>query len=491
MQSDTIEHTMSSQLKSFLSTLIGSHTTTVEQRRRGRLLARVIVISAVFNLVMTLANLRLWITEETRLDGTYFFMGLVGLGLLAVVWLVNKRGYTQLAAALTLTLYYGRICLVHDPERFSYSFWAFLLPIFIAGFVIKPRATFAAATLSISIYLLVSVNVGYTEPLDIRIFNLCILVVLAMLTYFVASHLDWAIASINKSETRFRELFNNVPIGLYRTTPEGDILDANAAFLEMFAAPSLEALQCIKAADLYASPGSRAIYLESIEAKHPAELQMRRSDGVTFWVTDHVQPIRDAAGKILFYEGSLIDVSERKKAEQKLEHLAITDPLTGIANRRQFFVQAERFISQVRKPSFKVAALMIDIDHFKATNDNFGHAAGDIVLHDAAQRIRANLRTSDICGRYGGEEFSALLSEVSEQEILQVADRLCKSIAAAPFRVGDAEIKVTISLGISLMDSPATSLDTLLQRADQALYAAKQAGRNQWKLWSRAMNVRL
>lgn len=477
--------------KTLVEILIGVRSADPEFKRRGRLLARVIVISAVFNLVMTLANLRLWSKDQNGKDLIFFLLGMTGLLLLGFVWLINKRGYTRLAANLTLILYFGRICLIGDAERFSYSFWAFLLPIFIAGFVIRPRAAFPIAIISAVLYIMLGLNLGAGEPLDIIIFDVCILVVLALLSYFVASHLERAIESVNRSEARFRELFNNVPIGLYRTTADGEILDANAAFLKMFGVPSLEALQRIKAADLYASPDRRAQYLAVIDAENPPELQMRRSDGTVFWVSDHTQPIRDETDKVIYYEGSLIDITQRKKAEQKLERLAVTDPLTGIANRRQFFAEAEQIISEARRPVFKIAALMIDIDHFKAINDRYGHGAGDVVLHEVAQRIRANLRSKDTCGRYGGEEFSVLLSEISEQEIYQVADRLCKSISQEPVETAEGKVQVSVSVGIAVMDAATTPLETLLQRADQALYTAKQAGRNCWKLWSRAMNVQL
>ncbi|MBI4731879.1 MAG: diguanylate cyclase [Chloroflexi bacterium] len=245
----------------------------------------------------------------------------------------------------------------------------------------------------------------------------------------------------------------------------------------------------MKARDLYADPGSREQYLSIIEETPTTEMQMRRSDGTLFWVTDLVHPIHDAKGNVIYYEGSLINISERKKAEQELKHLAITDPLTGLPNRRHFFSQAELAFSRANKPTFDLAILMLDIDHFKKVNDQYGHAAGDIVLHEIAQTIQSNLRSNDISGRYGGEEFSVILSRINQDEICQIADRLCKTIAQNALKVGRDEIHVTLSIGIAVLDAATPSLDVLLQQADQAMYAAKQAGRNCWKLWGPSLRI--
>jgi diguanylate cyclase (GGDEF)-like protein len=229
--------------------------------------------------------------------------------------------------------------------------------------------------------------------------------------------------------------------------------------------------------------------LTLVEKTTTTEMQMRKSDGTLFWVTDHVHPIYDSKGDVCYYEGSLIDVSERKKAEQELKHLAITDPLTGLPNRRHFFNQAEEVFDRANKPTFDLAILMIDIDHFKNINDRYGHGAGDIVLHEIAQSIHSNLRTNDISGRYGGEEFSVILSRINQDEICQIADRLCKTIAGKSFKVEREEIRVTLSIGVAVLDATTPTLDVLLQRADQALYAAKQAGRNCWRLWNPSLTV--
>lgn len=482
---------MRTDLKQFIEKLTSAAQLTNDQQRRGRLLTQLIIITAAFNLFLLLANLWLWLSQDSAMDRVYFFVGLVGCIVVFGVWVINRLGFELIAAVLTLLLYLGRISLVTEPERFINAYWAFLIPILISSFIIRPICSIPTAGASAILYVLLSTLNGGLEALDIVIFKLFLLFLLAALTYFITSHLERSFETVNQSEAKFRHLFNNLPIGLYRTSPEGKILDANPAFLEMFGFPDLPTLQQVNARDLYANPNHRAENLSSAEANTSAEMQMRKSNGICFWVTDHVRPIPDSKGNIVYYEGSLIDISERKKAEQDLQLLATTDPLTGLPNRRYFFSQAEQVFARPNRPSSAYAILMIDIDHFKKINDDHGHATGDIVLHEVAQRIHANLRVNDISGRYGGEEFSILLMRISEEETRQITDRLCTNLAREPVKVGKEEIRITVSIGVAILNDSSSSLDDLLQRADQALYAAKQAGRNCWRLWNPSLLVSL
>ncbi len=470
-------------LKSLLEKLTDVRGITPNKQRRGRLLGRLVFISVFLDSVFITYNFWAWRSFGLATDRITFFMGLLGLPALFGIWLLNRRGLSYLAALFTLALYFIRISLVSDPERFMTAFWAFILPIMIASFVLEPLFSFPAAGISALIYFLISSSIGVSERTDIIVFKLVLLSIFALISYLAASQLDWAIETIDKSEAKYRNLFNDLPTGLYRTALDGKILDVNSAFLQMFGLPDLQSLQNIKAEELYADPSSRSQYLSIVEKTHSAEMLMRRIDGTTLWVNDHVSPIYDKAGNVLYYEGTLIDITERKRAEQELELLAITDPLTGLSNRRHFFAQAESLFARLNKPHFELAVVMIDIDHFKTVNDHHGHAVGDDVLHEVARRIQINLRSTDILGRYGGEEFSIILSRINQQEIHQIADRLRSAIAGEAIRIGETDISVTISMGIATLDSPATPFSILLQHADQALYAAKQAGRNCWVLW--------
>ena len=162
----------------------------------------------------------------------------------------------------------------------------------------------------------------------------------------------------------------------------------------------------------------------------------------------------------------------------EVRRLAATDALTELHNRHQFFALAEAEWDAARLLGRPLAAMMLDIDHFKRVNDTYGHAVGDEVLRVVAQRCRAALRDGDILGRYGGEEFALVLPGADADAALLVAERLRTLIAEAPLAVPGGEIPVTISVGVAAAGVTTATLAALLNRADEALYAAKAAGRN-------------
>ena len=162
----------------------------------------------------------------------------------------------------------------------------------------------------------------------------------------------------------------------------------------------------------------------------------------------------------------------------RIQQLAITDPLTEINNRRGFALLAKQQLKHARRYQHPLCLLMVDLDHFKQVNDRYGHPIGDQVLVVITKRLKEELRESDLIGRYGGEEFIILLSNSNQEEGEQIAERLLDSIREQKVRTDAGEIEVTISIGISCGKST-LQLDALIEEADQALYRAKQAGRDQ------------
>jgi diguanylate cyclase (GGDEF)-like protein len=163
------------------------------------------------------------------------------------------------------------------------------------------------------------------------------------------------------------------------------------------------------------------------------------------------------------------------------------DSLTHLYNRRHFLDVASREIARSARFNRPISLLMIDIDHFKSINDTYGHLTGDAVLRDVAMRLRSNLRQSDILARYGGEEFILLMPETDQAQAWIGAERLRKLVTAVPFDSGSGPLTVTISIGLSCWPAspdpkivaPVPQINDLISRADQALYRAKQSGRNQ------------
>ena len=172
--------------------------------------------------------------------------------------------------------------------------------------------------------------------------------------------------------------------------------------------------------------------------------------------------------------------------EEELKRQARIDYLTGVANRGHFMDQAEQELARAVRYSNDLSIFMMDIDHFKQVNDRYGHKIGDSVLKKLAQVCLNTLRTVDILGRIGGEEFAILLPETNMAEALEVAERLRQEIASSRLPLEEGlPVQFTVSIGVSSLATSDDNIDVLLNAADKALYKAKEAGRNQGCITSR------
>jgi diguanylate cyclase (GGDEF)-like protein len=165
-------------------------------------------------------------------------------------------------------------------------------------------------------------------------------------------------------------------------------------------------------------------------------------------------------------------------SQQELAKAARLDYLTGICNRRAIEDLAGRSIAAARRHGMPLAMMIIDVDHFKRINDEYGHEGGDSALIETVRRIRDSLRAEDLVGRLGGEEFVAVMPSTDGQSALAAAERMRSSFADEPMRIGGGNITITISVGVAVLDAQDQQYSHLLRRADRAMYAAKTAGRN-------------
>ena len=220
--------------------------------------------------------------------------------------------------------------------------------------------------------------------------------------------------------------------------------------------------------------------VEGRSAAHKLEYRMLHKDGSIRWILDQAKVMqRDGHGKATRMCGTHTDITERKLLEEELRRQAHVDYLTGIYNRRHFMERAEQELSRAHRYAKPLSMLMLDIDHFKQINDRHGHKVGDTVLKAVADLSQATFRDVDIVGRLGGEEFAALLPETDQPAALEAAERLRATIANARIPLpGAPPVSFSVSIGVSSMDSPEDNIDALLQRADKALYKAKDSGRN-------------
>jgi diguanylate cyclase (GGDEF)-like protein/PAS domain S-box-containing protein len=282
-----------------------------------------------------------------------------------------------------------------------------------------------------------------------------------------------------ENEQKLHAILEVLPYPIYITRlSDGKLFFVNRKTCLMFQKSAGQLLRGTSL-DFYANPKERddlRKLLDSIPDIRDIEVQMKTSTGREF--TAEVAAIR------MNYDGSpaalvaLNDISRRKEMEAELVSQATTDELTGINNRRNFFVEAERELGRALRFKRPLSAMMIDIDFFKSVNDKYGHAVGDDVLKAFVRRALESLRTSDIIGRLGGEEFAVIMPETSREAAEAAAERLRFHVADRPLIGGREAIAVTTSIGIATLHKEDASVDILLGRADKALYRAKHGGRN-------------
>lgn len=207
----------------------------------------------------------------------------------------------------------------------------------------------------------------------------------------------------------------------------------------------------------------------------------RHKQGHYIWLAANVRSVQDPQGqRALVYSGR--DVTSRVEAEQALEHQARRDPLTGLANRRLFDERLALALARGWRNHTRVGLLYIDLDHFKAINDRYGHAAGDHVLREFARRIDNSIRSVDLAVRLGGDEFAVLVEDIATSQSLQFVANKLLALMHEPVPFEGIALPISASIGIGMNGLARPDAAALLQLADDALYQAKAAGRNTWRL---------
>jgi diguanylate cyclase (GGDEF)-like protein/PAS domain S-box-containing protein len=215
------------------------------------------------------------------------------------------------------------------------------------------------------------------------------------------------------------------------------------------------------------------------------EVHYKKKTGEAYWERLVLASIRSSEGGISHFAIIKEDITLKKMAADELREIAISDPLTGLYNRRHFFSEAERAFQHVLRYKEPLTVLMIDVDHFKNINDTHGHQVGDEVLKALGMRLRHSVRAADTIGRYGGEEFAIVMPVTQVSAAQLMAERLCKRLAEEPVQTLHGPLNLTVSIGVAAYAlENDRSLSDVLAKADQALYAAKAAGRNRVEVWS-------
>jgi diguanylate cyclase (GGDEF)-like protein/PAS domain S-box-containing protein len=286
-----------------------------------------------------------------------------------------------------------------------------------------------------------------------------------------------------ETELRFRSIFENSAIGMFQTSAEGGYIAANQALATLYGYDSpIDLIETISdiSTGLYVDPQRRAVFRDMIREHgvvRDFESEVLRADGATLWISENAHQVLGPDGALLHYEGTVIDITARRRYERELEFRATHDVLTGLPNRNLLRDRLEHAIAQAERVGARVPVVFIDLDNFKLVNDSLGHPAGDELLRTIANRVSATLRREDTVARYGGDEFVLVLgTQGALNDIAHLLERV-REVVARPVRVAGHTLHVGCSIGIAMFPEDGDNVDTLLSHADAAMYRAKVHGK--------------
>ncbi len=287
------------------------------------------------------------------------------------------------------------------------------------------------------------------------------------------------------------QVFEYSPEAILVTDASGTILRVNPAFTLITGYRPEEAVgrsPRILRSDRHDADFYAGLWRALLEDGHwHGEIWDRRKSGEIYpkWLC--INAVRLPSGELRFV-ALFADISERKAHEQRIDHLAHHDALTGLANRRQLQARAPRLLAGARRGEAGAALLLIDLDHFKQINDSLGHDVGDHLLVEVAGRLNAAVRASDIVARLGGDEFVVLLGRIDgSRDVAPLAEKI-RAALARPHEIDGHVLHATPSIGIALCPADGATLDTLLKAADIAMYQVKAAERNGWRFFEPKMD---
>jgi diguanylate cyclase (GGDEF)-like protein/PAS domain S-box-containing protein len=302
-------------------------------------------------------------------------------------------------------------------------------------------------------------------------------------------------AALRESEARWKLALECAGDGVWDWDLVTGVEVFSDRFREMYGLDAVSVPDLAAAMDERTHPDDRASMAQAradhLEGRTPSYVHEHRilcKDGSWKWVLSRGMVIaRDAQGRPLRMIGTHTDISRRKQSEAVIWRQAHFDTLTGLPNRHMLRLRLEEEVVRCLASGQTLALMLIDLDRFKEVNDTLGHGHGDLLLVEAAQRISRCVRQTDTVARMGGDEFTVLLPQVSTQaQIDDLAHRIIGRLRE-PFALGAERVHVTASIGIALAPADAQTIDDLLKHADQALYVAKDGGRNGFRYFTPAL----
>ena len=304
-----------------------------------------------------------------------------------------------------------------------------------------------------------------------------------------------AYQALREAERRFHSLFDNAIEGIFRSTPEGHYVDANPALARIYGFDSSEELmQSLRdiRSQLYVDAERREEFMQIAKARGSVEgfeSQVYRKNGDVIWISENARAVIDEHGTLLYYEGTVEDITERKLYEAHIEQQANYDVLTGLANRSLLNDRLQQAILTSAGHGTRLAVVFVDLDRFKYINDSLGHHVGDELLRVMAKRFQECVRDTDTVARLGGDEFVLVINNLTEADSIAPMMERMLSVIAQPWATSSGEFDVTCSIGVAMYPEDGAEVQTLLKHADSAMYRAKERGRNNFQFFTAELNA--
>ncbi|MBW8890536.1 MAG: EAL domain-containing protein [Fibrobacteres bacterium] len=303
--------------------------------------------------------------------------------------------------------------------------------------------------------------------------------------------------ALSEAKARYLNIFENAVEGIFQSTAEGRFLGANPALARLLGyADAREMIGSVQdiGTELYVDPSRRAEFLRTLGERGRVtefESQARRKDGTVIIISENARAVAKADGSLDYCEGTVMDVTQRKRMEEQLIHESLHDTLTGLPNRVLLLERLGRAIERARRnPGAPCAVLALDLDRFKFINDSMGHSQGDRLLTAFSRRLEAILPEGTTLARLGGDEFCVLLEDLSDVKLAPaLADRVLEALSL-PFDIEGREIYAAASIGIAFAGDSAAAPGELLRAADTAMHRAKAAGKGRYEVFDASMHAK-
>ncbi len=508
-------------LRAFARDAVSVSVADPSLQRRGQLLAFVSVPLFFIGVGFVIIDVVGWLLPPSQHAAYNIVTDLLFVGLIAATWLLNRSGRVTLAAIIQLMGVSAGLVfffLYTSPYRIEILF---AVPIFVAAFVLAPWASFIwAGVSSVSFIALHHVHPGNSSLDAGHLFDVQVsleLFGLAIVAWLVASCLEWNVAALRRTAEALEEdvaarreaeearrqveaalsfsrqksetLFETPSVGVFLFDRRLVITECNERFV-LQAGDSRERLvgsAVDRVADQRTMPVmERALAGDAGTYEGPVIVGPRATE---MWISFAASPLLGPGQEVIGGIGVVTDLTEGKQAEELVQRLAYRDLVTGLPNRALFRDRIDQAVAVAERHGQKLVIGVLDIDRFKNVNDTLGHAQGDRLLTEAAERISGLMRDSDSVARSGGNEFLFLLTEIdAARDAVLAADRMLDALRK-PWQFGDRTFYISASIGLAFYPDDAREAQALLENAHSAMRRAKQSGGDAQQFYDRELST--